>query len=137
MPHLYVLLDLNATFADSLDDAKRENVKDAIKDMITTIKRAQDADVFPPYLAQVRYSLNRRAVIVEGNFDAITKAEFVRRLATRLGFTQTQVNNNLTITVFGGGGATWEESRQATLSYLATNRAAWEADDVGAVKGGK
>ena len=131
---LYVLLEINPTLADNLSDAQRAKVKDAISDMITTVKRRNDdAGVFPPYLAQVRFSLNRRAVIVEGNFDGVTKATFVQRLAAQLGVTQAQVNGNLTITVFGGA-KDWKGSRQECLAYLAANRAAWEADDVG---GGK
>jgi hypothetical protein len=125
--HGYVLLAINPTLADNLTPAQRDKIKDAIKALISITKRAQDAGVWPPYTAQVRLSVDRRNVIVEGNFDGVTKASFVAALAAQLGVTQTQVNNNLTITVFGGGAADWETSRQACLTYLAANRAEWEA----------
>lgn len=125
--HGYVLLAINPTLADTLTQPQRDKVKDACKALISKLKRDGDSDDWPPFLAQVRFSLDKRNAIVEGNFDGITKAGFVAALANQLGVSQSAVNNNLTITVFGGGTAKWEESHQACLTYLTANSAAWEA----------
>lgn len=125
--HGYVLLQINPAVADNLTRNQRDAIKDAIADLISVTRRGQDADTWPPYMAQLRFSLDKRSVIVEGNFDGITKAGFTQKLADRLGVAQATVNAALTITVFGGGSADWETSRQACLTYLAANDKDWNA----------
>lgn len=125
--HGYVLLEINPAVADSLSRQQRDAIKDAASDLITVIKRGQDADVWPPYLPQVRFSTDKRKVILEGNFDGITKVGFTQKLADRLGVAQAAINAALTVTVFGGGSADWETSRDACLAYLAANDKAWNA----------
>jgi len=44
-------------------------------------------------------------------------------------FTRTGTNY-LRLAQFGGVGATWEQSRQEVLGYLALNRAAWETEAI-------
>lgn len=124
--HGYVLLEINPAVADNLTRQQREAVKDAASDLITVIKRGQDADVWPPYLPQMRFSDDKRKVILEGNFDGITKAGFTQKLADRLGVAQAAINAALTVTVFGGASADWETSRDACLVYLAANSKDWK-----------
>lgn len=125
--HGYVLLSVNPALADSWDEGKRAKVAQGVRALVTNFKR--NGSDYPPYILQVRWALDRRSVIVEGNFDATTKASLVQRIAAELGVTQTQVSNNLTITVFGGG-KTWAESRDACAAYIQANRATWEDDNV-------
>lgn len=77
----------------------------------------------------LRWRNDKRAVILEGNWDSGAKADFVRELAAELGRTQTAINSNLTITRFAPGGS-WDESRAACAAYLDANRANWEAGSV-------
>lgn len=125
--HGYVLLSVNPALADTWDEGKRAKVARGVRALISEIKR--DGGDWPPYILQVRWALNQRSVIIEGNFDATSKTELVKKIAAELGVTQTQVNNNLTVTVFGGG-KTWAESRAACEAYLQSNRATWEDDNV-------
>lgn len=99
--HGYALLELSAALADGMTAAQRDKARDGLRKLITIIRRAEDRDDFPPYVLQVRWALNKRALIIEGNFDATSKSEVVKKLAAELGVTQTAVNNALTITVFG------------------------------------
>lgn len=125
--HGYVLLSVNPALADSWDEGKRAKVAQGVRALVTNFKR--NGGDWPPYVLQVRWALDRRSVIVEGNFDATTKTELVKKIAAELGVTQTQINNNLTVTVFGVG-KTWAESRDACAAHIAANRATWEAESV-------
>jgi len=75
----------------------------------------------------MRVSLNGLSAIIEALFDEaeITRNALIQFVADALGLNPGQVDASLNITLFAEGG-TWEQSRQACLSYLAANRAEWE-----------
>lgn len=125
--HGYVLLSVNPALADTWDEGKRAKMAQGVRALITDFKR--DGEDYPPYILQVRWALNQRSVIIEGNFDATSKTELVKKIATELGRAQTAINNALTLTRFAPGGS-WYESRAACEAYLETNAAAWEANIV-------
>lgn len=126
--HGYVRLEINAAVADALVEADRDKIRIAVKRLITQTRKG--AGEFPSYhLGHPRWRNDRRAIILEGNWDTGAKADFVRELAAELGRTQTQINNNLTIARFAPGGS-WVESRTACEAYLQANSAEWEADSV-------
>jgi ribosome-binding factor A len=116
--HGYVLLEINPTFADGLTEQKRRDIVTRIKELISD-KR------LPAFALGVRWTKDKRACILQGNFDVTSKSEFVKKLAAALGVTQTQVNNNLTMTVFGAG-KTARESAQNARSFVAGTLERWK-----------
>lgn len=126
--HGYARIEIVAAFADALDDPARDKIRLALRRLITqTLKAGRE---FPPFhLGTPRWRLDRRAVILEGNWDSGAKADFVREMAAELGRTQTAINNALTMTRFAPGGS-WDESRAACEAYLVANRATWESESV-------
>lgn len=90
------------------------------------------------------------AAIFEAEFDEdhLTIAAFKNRLATIFNVSASNIThatttaynspvvtfkynnvNQLRLALFGGTGASWEESRTAAVAYLAANREAWEAEE--------
>lgn len=121
--HGYVLMQLAGGLTNGLTDDQMLRVRQAWE---VFAPRSGD---WPPYLLQYRFNLAKTAAIVEARFYALpSKAQVVAEIAARLGVTTTVVSNNLTITVFGGVGSTWEQSRTAAAAYLLANRAAWEVE---------
>lgn len=108
---------------------------------------------FPMYNNHNRERLDGNAVIYESLFDTseVSVAAFKQLLADAFGvdvgdigdvqgsvsyaggttiiwqFTYNAINRFL-IERFGGGGATWQESRQETLGYLSVYKELWESD---------
>jgi hypothetical protein len=74
-----------------------------------------------------RWAKDKRAIILQGNFDATSKSEFVKKAAAALGVTQAQVSNNVTLTVFGAGKSAGE-SAAAARAYVAGTLARWKED---------
>lgn len=118
--HGYVLLELNPAFADGLTTQKRTDLINKLKELIT-IRH------LPAFVLGWRWTKDKRAVILQGNFDVTSKSEFVKKLAAALGVTQTQVNNNLTMTVFGAG-KNVKEGAVAARAYVAGTLARWKED---------
>lgn len=121
--HGYVLLEINPTFADRLTAQKRRDLLDGLKGLITELKR--DGIDVPRFKLGVRWTQDKRAIILQGNFDATSKTEFVKKAAAALGVTQTQVSNNVTLTVFGAGKSA-NESATAARVYVAGTYARWK-----------
>lgn len=115
--HGYVLLELNPAWADGLTEQKRKDLLQGLKALITLMEK-------PAYKLGVRWAKDKRAVILQGNFDATSKAEFVKKVAAALGVTQTQVSNNVTLTVFGAGKDAKESAKNAR-SYVAGTVEQW------------
>lgn len=114
----YILVTLSGQVANELDEDKRERIKKAFAPLST-----YKGDL-PQYLVQHRMNLSGTAFIIEALWDkSPTKAEVVKQIATELGLQEALVNGNLTFRVFAGD---WEQSRQAVLDYINTNRADWE-----------
>lgn len=126
--HGYVRLEITPAVADALTEADRGKIRVAVRRLIT--QTLKDSKEFPPFaLGHPRWRPDKRAVILEGNWDTGAKADFVRELAAELGRTQTAINNALTMTRFAPGGS-WDESRAACEAYLVANATAWEANIV-------
>jgi hypothetical protein len=84
----------------------------------------------PSHITHMRVSLDGRSAIIESEFEEeeITRDALIQMVADILGLNPGQVDASLNITLMGGDTATWEESRQATLAFIAANRAQWEPD---------
>lgn len=122
--HGYVLIEINPAVADALTEADRGKIWVAVRRLITQILK--DSKEFPLFaLGHPRWQLDKRAVILEGNWDTGAKADFVRELAAELGRTPTAINNALTMTRFAPG-ETWAESRDECEAYILANAAEWE-----------
>jgi hypothetical protein len=80
---------------------------------------------WPPYLLQVRYSLDGLKAIVEARFDVQPSQEdIINRLSGRSGVLPAQMGT-VTVIVFAPGG-TWQESQQACLEYLNKHVVDWQ-----------
>lgn len=121
--HGYVMIEINPAFADGLTAQKRSDLLQGLRGLITELK--QGGVNVPRWKLGWRWAKDKRAIILQGNFDATSKSEFVKKAAAALGVTQTQINNNLTVTVFGVG-KTWAESRDECEAYILANAAEWE-----------
>lgn len=93
-----------------------------------------DADKMPHNRMQYRANKTGDAVILEANFDeldldATSTTRLCKYISTALSskYTAAQIKTalNSNVTIFGGIGANWDDSRKACLDYLATNSAAW------------
>lgn len=111
--HGYVLLELNPAFADGLTEQKRRDLLEKLKELITV-------KTLPAFVLGYRWTQDKRAIILQGNFDATSKSEFVKKLAAALGVTQTQVSNNVTLTVFGAGKEAKESAKDARSFVVST-----------------
>jgi hypothetical protein len=106
-----------------------------------------ERDEQPAWRVHLRVRLDSQAAIVEARWQDvdITDASIRRYLAQAFGVAEGTVTSAattnaygrvLTLTysavqrvrfiLFGGVGATWEQSRQAVLAYLAANGVQWE-----------
>jgi len=120
---------------------QRQTLIDALRALVP------ERDEQPAWRIHLRLRLDSQATIVEARWqDAhITDASIRRYLAQAFGVAEGTVTSAattnafgrvLTLThsavqrvrflLFGGIGATWEQSRQAVLAYLAANLAQWE-----------
>jgi len=138
MPHAYIGIEvLNMTAG------QRQTLIDALRALMP------ERDEQPAWRVHLRVRRDNQAAIVEARWqDAhITDASIRRYLAQAFGVAENTVTSAaatnafgrvLTLThsavqrvrflLFGGVGATWEQSRQAVLAYLAANRVQWESE---------
>lgn len=126
--------------------ALNDNQRDTLRTALRALGPASDPS--PARLNHWRVRLDGQAAIYEANFQdsALTVQSFKDRLAAIFSVDPATVNHTtqqvsygpvvtferggtdyIRFAAFGGVGATWEQSRQATLSYLAANSAEWEA----------
>lgn len=121
--HGYAIIEVAAVgpFAGGVSDAQKARLHEAFEML------AASHGSWPPYLLQdSRWRLDNLAVLIEARFSTMpTKAQVVRLIANRTGYTYTQVNNALSFTVFAYGGS-WAESRDACAVYMAAHSAEWE-----------
>ena len=136
MPHQYIGIEIL-----SMTAGQRQTLIDALRALLP------ERDEQPAWRVHLRLRLDNQAAIIEARWqDAhITDARVRRYLAEAFdvaeGTVTSAVSSNafgrvLTLThsavqrvrflLFGGIGATWEQSRQAVLAYLAANLAQWE-----------
>lgn len=131
----------------NLNDAQRA----ALIIELRALGPSRDRETQPARLNHWRARLDGQAAIFEANFneDALNVETFKRRLGDKLGVSwatiaaSTQIvhfaggntpvvtfsrtgTNYLRVALFGGIGATWEESRLECLGYLKANAAEWE-----------
>ena len=120
---------------------QRQTLIDALRVLVP------ERDEQPAWRVHLRLRLDSQAAIVEARWqDAhVTDASIRRYLAQAFGVAEGTVTSAvttnafgrvLTLThsavqrvrflLFGGVGASWEQSRQAVLAYLAANIAQWE-----------
>lgn len=125
--HGYLRIDLDPTFAATLDERARvEQLSRAMKRLISETRK--DSKEFPPYaLGTPRWKLDNTAVILEGNWDATTKTDVVREWATEMSKTQVAVSAAVTITRFASLGK-WDESREECARYIEENSRDWNAE---------
>ena len=139
----WALEDLN------LSGPQRGTLRDAIVDFF---QGNQEATNQPAQILHYRLSLDGRKAIFEAKFneDYLTVDRFKAFLANTFGVAAGQIGNaNSSVTLagrstplitfsrsgtnyirvalFGGVGATWEQSRNAVLAYLDSARAEWDA----------
>ena len=136
MPHQYIGIEIL-----SMTAGQRQTLIDALRALVP------ERNEQPAWRVHLRIRLDNQAAIVEARWqDAhITDASIRRYLAQAFGVAEGTVTSAattnafgrvLTLTqsaiqrvrflLFGGVGASWEQSRQATLAYLAANLAQWE-----------
>ena len=136
MPHIYLGIEIL-----SMTAGQRQTLIDALRALLP------ERDEQPAWRVHLRIRLDNQAAIVEARWqDAhVIDASIRRYLAQAFGVTEGTVTSAvttnafgrvLTLThsavqrarfiLFGGVGAIWEQSRQATLAYLAANLAQWE-----------
>lgn len=120
--HGYVMIEINPAFADGLTAPRRRDLLDGLKLLITELKKG--GVEIPRYKLGVRWTQDKRAIILQGNFDVTSKTDFVKKAAAALGVTQTQVSNNVTLTVFGAGKSA-DESAAAARAYVAGTVERW------------
>jgi len=123
--HGYVMIEINPAFADGLTAQKRSDLLQGLRGLITELK--QGGVNVPRWKLGWRWAQDKRAIILQGNFDATSKSEFVKKAAAALGVTQAQVSNNVTLTVFGAGKSAGE-SAAAARAYVAGTLARWKED---------
>ena len=129
----------------NLNESQRATLVDALRALGPRTARQ------PAHLCHWRTRLDGEAAIFEAAFDedTLTVETFRKRLATifsvswvTIGFDTQSVTldtrptpvvtfsrsgtDYLRMALFGGPGATWEESRVEVLAYLAAHRAEWE-----------
>lgn len=115
--HLYTLIEVTTP----LTDEQKILIRDALLEL------GRQYDVLPNRKTHVRKSLDNQKVIVELVLpDRLTKAQVVTKLAEKLPWSEETISNNSNFQVFGGLGATWEESRQEAVNYLIANSTDWE-----------
>ena len=124
--------------------------RDTMVDWFKTLGRA-DNSPFPHLRTQSRIRIDRQAAIIEAVFrDDWLSVEFVKaKLADVFGIDPSTIDDELTQTnygpmvtfsrpaatprlrmlLFGGVGADWEQSRQATVDYISANREDWESGE--------
>lgn len=67
--HGYARIEIVPAFADALDDPARDKIRIAVKRLITQTRKG--AGEFPPFhLGHPRWRNDRRALILEGNWEA-------------------------------------------------------------------
>ena len=109
----------------------------------------------PAYLCHWRTRLDNEAAIYEALFDEdnLTVAKFKQRLGAIFGVDPATIDHAtvqrdfagygtpvvtftrlgaeyLRMALFGGTGATWEESRRECIGYIIANISEWEPDDL-------
>jgi hypothetical protein len=125
----------------SMTAPQRQTLIDALRALLP------ERDEQPAWRVHLRVRLDSQAAIVEARWQDvdITDASIRRYLAQAFGVAEGTVTSAattnaygrvLTLTysavqrvrfiLFGGVGATWEQSRQAVLAYLAANGVQWE-----------
>ena len=136
MPHQYIGVEVL-----SMTAGQRQTLIDALRALLP------ERDEQPAWRVHLRLRLDNQAAIVEARWQDgdVTDAKIISYLANAFGVAPgtvtSAVSSNafgrvLTLTqsavqrvrflLFGGVGATWEQSRQAALAYLAVNSAQWE-----------
>lgn len=129
----------------NLNAAQRQTLIGALRQL------GPSADSQPAHLCHWRTRLDNKAVIFEALFDedVLTVDAFRQRLGTIFGISWVTIGTDITVYSFSGGntpvvtfsrsgidyirvglfggiGATWEESHQEVLGYLANNQLAWQ-----------
>lgn len=95
-------------------------VKAAFQRLIVRIETRPDT-----FLQVGPIRLDRRAAIVEARWFQVPRKELIVAVLSRaLGVSQTFLNNNLNIVIFGDE-ATWSQSHDEVLAYLEANKTAW------------
>ena len=136
MPHQYIGIEIL-----SMTDAQRQTLIDAIRALLP------ERDEQPAWRVHHRMRLDSQAAIIEARWqDAhITNASIRAYLANAFGVAPATVTSvassnaygrvlalaynavqRVRFLLFGGVGASWEQSRLATLAYLAAFIAQWE-----------
>ena len=136
MPHQYLGIEVL-----SMTAGQRQTLIDALRALVP------ERDEQPAWRVHLRIRLDSQAAITEARWqDAhVTDASIRRYLAQAFGVAEGTVTSAvttnaygrvLTLThsavqrvrflMFGGVGATWEQSRQAVLAYLTANLTQWE-----------
>lgn len=118
--HVYVLIEVTTPMTAE----QKVLARDALLEL------GRQYDIFPSNKTHLRTSLDNQKAIVEVVVPtSVTKAQVVTKLAEHLPWSEATIDANLNLTAFGGLGATWEESRQAAISYLIANSVDWETSE--------
>jgi len=136
MPHQYLGVEIL-----SMTAAQRQTLIDALRALMP------ERDEQPAWRVHLRIRLDNQAAIIEARWQAahITDVSIRRYLAQTFGVGEGTVTSMATTNIygrvltlthsavarvrfllFGGVGASWEQSRQAALAYLTANVAQWE-----------
>ena len=136
MPHQYIGIEIL-----SMTTGQRQTLIDAIRALLP------ERDEQPAWRVHHRMRLDNQAAIIEARWQDVdvTNGKCIQYLANAFGVAPATVTSAattnaygriLTLTynavqrvrflIFGGVGATCEQSRQAVLAYLAANIAQWE-----------
>ncbi len=136
MPHIYLGVEVL-----SMTAGQRQTLIDALRALLP-VRNEQ-----PAWRVHHRMRLDNQAAIIESYWrdGDVTEAKFIAYLANAFGVPVGNVTSTVATNIygrvltlayssvqrvrfllFGGGGVTWEQSRQATLAYLSANSAQWE-----------
>lgn len=119
MPHQYILV---SHLPPGWSAQERKTAWDGLRNGL-----GQHNHPNPSHNTHYRISLDSEAVIVELDGE-ISRALVVSAIATALNVNPKAVEARISYTVLGGENATYQESQQAALAYIAANSAVWELD---------
>jgi len=119
MPHIYIHVK---NLPPGWTNDQRNTAWDAMR------ATGKQSGTQPAEVTHTRVSLDNAEIILESLFedDEITREAVVATMAAALGVQPNAVDAIIEYQVLGGEDATWDESRRATLTFLAANKTDWE-----------
>lgn len=126
MIHAYYLITINQVLTEDTIDEEGV-VTPGQKSLIKTALLELGRQAGPAHkVTHLKPSVDHQKIIVEmERATQPAKAQFCNKMAELLPWTSETISNKTTVTRLGGNNSTYEESRQAAMAEIASDKEGW------------